>query len=163
MKRLLPQPLISAMLFVVWLMLNNTVHPAHLFLAALLAIVIPQWTSTLTFGMPAPKVKQPLTIVILMVIVLIDIVKSNIDVARLILGPEARIKPAFVWVPLDITDAHAKTALAGIITMTPGTLSADFSPDGKFLLVHALNVTEPNALIAAIKSRYELPLKEIFE
>lgn len=151
------------MLFVVWLMLNNTVHPAHLFLAALLAIVIPQWTSTLTLGMPAPKVKQPLTIVILMVIVLIDIVKSNIDVARLILGPEARIKPAFVWVPLDITDAHAKTALAGIITMTPGTLSADFSPDGKFLLVHAFNVTDPNALIAAIKSRYELPLKEIFE
>ncbi len=163
MKRLFPQPLISAMLFLIWLMLNNTVHPAHLFLAALLAITIPLWTSTVTHKISAPRIKQPLTIVILSIIVLFDIVKANIDVARLILGPEANIKPSFVWVPLDITDAHAKVALAGIITMTPGTLSVDFSADGKFLLVHALNVTDIDGLIAEIKSRYELPLKEIFE
>ncbi len=163
MKRLLPQPLISAMLFLIWLTMNNSLHPAHLLLAALLAVVIPLWTSRLSIGLRAPKIKQPLTVAILMVIVLIDIVRANFEVARLILGPEGRIKPSFVWVPLDLTDVHAKTALAGIITMTPGTLSTDFSPDGKFLLVHAFNVTDQAALIAEIKSRYELPLKEIFE
>ncbi len=161
MKRLMPQPLISAMLFLIWLALNNTIHPAHLLLGALLAIAIPLWTSALKFA--TPKIKQPSTIVALGVIVLIDIVKSNISVARLILGKESNIQPSFVWVPLDIVDPHAKAALAGIITMTPGTLSADFSDDGKHLLVHAFNVTDEAALIAEIKSRYELPLKEIFE
>ncbi len=163
MKRLFPQPLISVMLFVVWLALNNTLHPAHVLLGALLAVVIPWWTSTFAGGIKAPSVKQPLTIVILGLIVVFDIVKSNIAVARLIMGRQSNINPAFVWVPLDITDAHAKAVLAGIITMTPGTVSADFSEDGKYLLVHALNVTDVGQLIAEIKSRYELPLKEIFE
>ncbi len=157
----LPQPLISVTLFIVWLALNSTIHPAHILLAALLAIAIPLWTSRLSVC--APKIKQPLTIIVLGIIVLIDIVKSNITVARLILGREDNIHPAFVWVPLDVTDAYAKVALAGIITMTPGTLSANFSDDDKYLLVHAFHVTEPKALIAEIKSRYELPLMEIFQ
>lgn len=163
MKRMLPQPLISAMLLLVWLALNNTLHPAHLLLGALLAVAIPWWTSRFTGEIRAPRIRQPLTIVILGLIVLFDIVKSNIAVARLILGPESHIKPAFIWVPLEITEPHAKAVLAGIITMTPGTLSADFSDDGKYLLVHALNVEDADGMIAEIKSRYELPLKEIFE
>jgi multicomponent K+:H+ antiporter subunit E len=78
MKRWLPQPLISVMLLVIWLALNNTLHPAHLVLGVLLAWLIPLWTTRLKFD--TPGIKQPLTIVVLGVIVLIDIVKSNIDV-----------------------------------------------------------------------------------
>jgi multicomponent K+:H+ antiporter subunit E len=161
----LPQPLISAMLLIVWLALNNTIHPAHLLLGAVLATLIPVWTVQLTSPLTprAPTIKAPLTIIVLCVIVLIDIVKSNITVARLILGREDNIHPNFVWVPLDITDAYAKVALAGIITMTPGTLSAEFSDDGKYLLVHAFNVDTPSALIDEIKTRYEIPLMEIFQ
>jgi len=161
MKRWIPQPLVSAMLLAVWLALNNTLQPAHLLLGAVLAIAIPIWTSRISIGRPKPR--QLLTVIVLACIVLYDIVKSNIDVAILILGPEKNIKPSFVWVPLDLTDPHAKAALAGIITMTPGTLSSDFSDDGKYLLVHAFNVTDPAALVADIKARYEFPLKEIFE
>ena len=157
----LPHPLISLTLLIVWLVLNNAIHPAHILLGAVMAVAIPLWTSHLFVS--APKIRQPLTIIVLGIIVLIDIVKSNITVAGLILGRENNIRSAFVWVPLDVTDAHAKVALAGIITMTPGTLSADFSMDGKYLLVHALHVTDPDALIADIKSRYELPLMEIFQ
>ncbi len=161
MKRWIPQPLVSAMLLLVWLALNNTLHAAHLLLGGLLAIAIPLWTSRVSIGKPKPR--QLLTVIALACIVLYDIIKSNIDVAILILGPEKNIKPSFVWVPLDLTHPHAKAALAGIITMTPGTLSSDFSEDGKYLLVHALNVADAAALVATIKARYELPLMEIFE
>ena len=92
-----------------------------------------------------------------------DIVKSNIVVARQVLGPESRIRPAFVWVPLDIRDPHGIVALAGIITLTPGTLSSELSDDRRHLLVHAFNVDDEQALIAEIKQRYEAPLREIFE
>lgn len=161
MSRLLPQPLMSLVLFLVWLGLNNTVHPAHLLLGAALAIGIPLWTHRVPREPGRPNAF--VTAAILGCVVLYDIVKSNIDVARLILGPEARIKPSFVWVPLDIQDPYGRVALAGIITMTPGTLSADFSEDEQYLLVHAFNVDDPAALAADIKARYETPLMEIFE
>jgi len=80
-----------------------------------------------------------------------------------ILGPEERIRPGFVWVPLAIRDAYGTASLASIITMTPGTLSVDLSHDRRHLLVHALHVDDPAELIASIKSRYEQPLMAIFE
>jgi len=161
MRRWLPQPRMSLVLLTVWLALNNTADPGHVLLGFVLAVAIPLWTSRFEVSVTYPK--QLLTVVVLGVIVLFDIVKSNLDVARLILGREDNIQPDFVWVPLDITDAYARTALAGIITMTPGTLSVDFSADGKYLLVHALHVTDKAQLVRDIKARYELPLKEIFE
>jgi len=161
MKRRFPAPLLSATLFAVWLLLNNTLDPAQLVLGALLAIVVPWFTETLR--PERPRIRRPLLIVRLGLVVLWDIVLSNIEVARRILGPEEAIRPAFVWMPLELTDPHAIVSLAGIITMTPGTLSAELSPDRRHLLVHAFNVDDEAALIAQMKARYEAPLKEIFE
>jgi multicomponent K+:H+ antiporter subunit E len=160
-KRWLPAPLLSALLFVVWLLLNNTLDPAQIVLGALLAIVVPRFTERLR--PERPRIRKPLVIVRLGLVVLWDIVLSNIEVARRILGPEEAIKPAFVWMPLELTDPHAIVSLAGIITMTPGTLSAELSSDRRYLLVHAFNVDDESALIAQMKARYEAPLKEIFE
>lgn len=161
MKRWLPAPLLSATLFAVWLLLNNTVDAAHLVLGALVAIVVPWFTERLRPD--RPRIRRPLAILRLGLVVLWDIVMSNIEVARRILGPEEAIRPAFVWLPLDLTDPHAIVSLAGIITMTPGTLSAELSADRRHLLVHAFNVDDEAALIAQMKARYEAPLKEIFE
>lgn len=161
MKRWLPAPLLSATLFAVWLLLNNTVDAAHLVLGVLVAIVVPWFTERLR--PERPRIRRPLVILRLGLVVLWDIVMSNIEVARRILGPEAAIRPAFVWLPLDLTDPHAIVSLAGIITMTPGTLSAELSADRRHLLVHAFNVDDEAALIAQMKARYEAPLKEIFE
>ena len=160
MKRLLPSPLLSAALFAVWLLLNNTLDPAHVLLGALLAVLVPALTGRLR--PEQPRIRRPRLIVRLGLIVLWDIVLSNVEVARRILGPEAAIRPRFVWVPLALTDPHAILTLAGIITMTPGTLSAELSPDGRYLLVHAFNVDDEAELIAQIKARYEAPLKEIY-
>jgi multicomponent K+:H+ antiporter subunit E len=106
--------------------------------------------------------RKPLVAARFAVMVLWDIVLSNIEVARRILGPESAIHPHFIWVPLDITNPYGITALAGTITMTPGTLSAELSEDRKFLLVHCFNVNDIDAQIAQIKQRYETPLMEIF-
>jgi len=100
--------------------------------------------------------------VLLALIVAYDIVKSNLEVARRILGPESALRPGFVRVPVALTDPYAITVLAGIITMTPGTLTCAVAPDGRSLLVHALHLEDAEALVAEIKSRYESPLMEIF-
>ena len=91
-----------------------------------------------------------------------DIVVANIQVARQVLGPLERIRPGFVEVPLDLEDAFVATLLAGIVTLTPGTVSIEVDMERKLLNVHALDVPDAAALIAEIKTRYEVPLKEIF-
>ncbi len=159
--RWLPAPLISLLLFVVWLMLNQSLSLGHVALAALLAITVPWFSERLRPD--RPRLKRPLLIVRFGLLVLWDILKSNVEVARRILGPESAIRPRFVWVPLAIRDPHGIVSLAGVITMTPGTLSAEISEDRRHLLVHAFNVDDEAALIADIKARYEAPLMQIFD
>ena len=60
------------------------------------------------------------------------------------------------------TSPEAVALLAGTITMTPGTVTADVSADGKALLVHCLHAPDPEGVAAEIKDRYESRLKEIF-
>lgn len=158
---MLPHPLLSLALWAAWLMLNNSMSAAHVVLGALLGWAIPLASFHLIDG-PWPRLRRPDLMLRLGAIFLYDIVVSNIEVARRVLGPEAAIRPGFVRVPLDLTDAWAITALAGIITMTPGTLTAEVADDGSYLLVHALHIDDERALVATIKSRYEAPLKEIF-
>lgn len=160
MKRPARSLQLAAWLFVLWLLLIGTFSLAHVLLAAILALVIPLFTERLRDGRAG--MRRPLLAMKLAVVVLRDIVVSNLQVARLILGPQSRIHPSFLWVPLDIRNTHGITALASIITMTPGTLSCDLSDDGRHLLVHCLNLDDAAATIAQIKQSYERPLLEIF-
>lgn len=157
----LPHPLASATLLVMWLMLNGTVAPAHLLLGAFLAWAIPWLTRKL--WMRQLKLSNGMLALRLSGIVLYDIVRANFTVARLVLGPVARLRPAFVEIPLELREPFAISALASIITLTPGTVSCALSEDRRILLVHALDMDDEAALIEEIKARYEAPLKEIFE
>ncbi|HQR10730.1 MAG TPA: Na+/H+ antiporter subunit E [Casimicrobiaceae bacterium] len=161
MRRLLPHPLLSLVMLVVWLTLNNSVAPAQVLLGALLAWVLPLAGLHLADG-TWPHLRSPLVAIRLAFRVLLDIVVSNVEVMRRVLGPESAIRPGFVRVPLDLTDDWAITTLAGIITMTPGTLTADVATDRSHLLVHVFHIDDEVALVAAIKARYEAPLKEIY-
>jgi multicomponent K+:H+ antiporter subunit E len=163
MKRLrwLPHPLLSLTVWAVWLMFNNTIAPAHILLGAILALALPWMTSA--FWPEKLRLRHPWLALRLFFVVAHDIVVANLIVARLVLGPVSALRPAFVEVPLALQSPYAISVLASIITLTPGTVSSDLSADRRTLLVHALNVDDQDALVAEIKQRYEVPLKEIFE
>jgi multicomponent K+:H+ antiporter subunit E len=141
-------------------MLNGSLAPGHLVLGAALAVALP--LALARWIRPRARLRRPVVVLRLALTVLYDVVVSNVQVARLVLGPEERLRPGYVRVPLELVDAYAIGTLAGIITMTPGTLSCAVAPDRSYLLVHALDLGDPAGLAADIKARYERPLLEIF-
>jgi multicomponent K+:H+ antiporter subunit E len=52
--------------------------------------------------------------------------------------------------------------LAAVVSLTPGSVSADYDADAHALLVHGLDVGDPAAEAARIKARYERALREVF-
>ncbi|EWH11543.1 monovalent cation/H+ antiporter subunit E [Catenovulum agarivorans DS-2] len=171
MNRYFPAPSTSILLLVIWLLLNNSLSFGQVLLGTILAISIPIFTRP--FTEQNPSVKRPALAIKQLLVVLLDIITANIQVAILIVGPNKRLRPAFVKVPLDMTDALPITLLASTVSLTPGTVSAEVYPiseehhtsDNKtprYLLIHVLDLQDEAKLIEQIKTRYEAPIKEIF-
>ncbi|MHB1224769.1 MAG: Na+/H+ antiporter subunit E [Gemmatimonadaceae bacterium] len=158
--RLLPHPVLSTVLLVSWLLLHDSVAAGVVVSGALLAVGLPLLTRR--FWPEAPQTMRLAPVSRLVAVVLWDILAANIRVARLVLGPARALRPRFIELPLAVTSPLAITTLAGIITLTPGTVSANLSGDRRTLLVHALSDDDPAATVADIKQRYERPLLEIF-
>ncbi|HEU4627976.1 MAG TPA: Na+/H+ antiporter subunit E [Steroidobacteraceae bacterium] len=159
MKRL--RPFLILAMVVLWLLLNGTVSIGQVVLGLVVSIVIV--VVFRDFLPDEPRMRRPATAVALFFRVLYDIVQSNLGVARVILGRRTRnVRSAFVRIPLELRNPHGLAVLAGIVTSTPGTIWAGLAPDG-VLTLHVLDVDDEQALIRAIKERYERPLLEIFK
>lgn len=160
MNRLLPHPGLSALLVVMWVVMVNEVSFGALFLGLVMGITVPLLTAPWWPGRPHVRYLPALAYG---GVVLWDIVVANFQVAAIILfKPNRDLRPAWLTIPLDLTTPEAITVFAGTISLTPGTVSADVSACGKFLLVHALHAPDPGGEIAKVKTRYEARLKEIF-
>lgn len=161
-RRLVPHPWLTVLVTVVWMLLNNSASAGHLVLGLALGLAIPKITAV--YWPDRPRIRNPLAIAEYMAVVLWDIVVSNIQVARLILFRAGDgLQSRYVTVPLALRSPEAITVLAGTITMTPGTVTADVSADGRALLVHCIEADDPHAVVAQIKQRYEQRLLRIFE
>ncbi|MEN1929046.1 Na+/H+ antiporter subunit E [Luteimonas sp. MJ204] len=159
-RRWLPSLPLTLSITVFWLLMVSEVNAAQLTLALLLGLVIPLYATRIDREFANIGSLRPLPK--LLVVLLWDILMSNVRVARQVLGRESRIHSGFIWYPLDIGNIHGITALACCITLTPGTVTAALSDDRRYLLVHVLDLADEAALVADIKRRYECPLMEIF-
>ena len=161
MKTLLPHPLLSVLILLSWALLLNSLAPGVLLLGAVLAWLLPLLTRR--FWHQPVSVSRPLALALYVLRLTGDIITANIAVARLILGPMRRIEPRFFRYPLRLRDEFAITVLANTISLTPGTVTSDVSQDRHWLLVHALDAEDTEAMIETIYQRYERPLLAIFE
>jgi len=95
-----------------------------------------------------------------------ELVLANLRVARLVLGPRARLHPAIVALPLDVQSDLAIQLLAATITLTPGTLSLDVSSDRRTLYVHVVDLgpgADVEAFVRATKATSERRIREWLE
>ncbi|PDT15272.1 Na+/H+ antiporter subunit E [Rhizobium sp. J15] len=79
-----------------------------------------------------------------------------------VLSPDMKLKPGIFAFPLTVTSDFEITLLANLITLTPGTLSVDVSPDRRTLYVHALDCSDPEATKRGIANGFERKIMEAF-
>ena len=157
-----PHPFLTLVLAIVWILLQNDLTWGMAVFGVILGILIPR--ATAIWWPDQPQDFRMVRMARYAIVVLGDIIVANIEVAWIVLTvPNSRLKPAWISVPLDLKEPEAITLLAGTITLTPGTVSADLSEDGLFLLVHVLHTDDPDKVRDDIKSRYERRLMEIFK
>jgi multicomponent K+:H+ antiporter subunit E len=161
MNRVLPYPFLTAALLLTWVLLTSF-SPGQFLLGAVIAVAASRATAALQPS--KPRLRRWQLIPRLAGIVALDILRSNIAVASIILGGRRRDRVAgFVAIPLDLRDKTGLAVLACIVTSTPGTAWIEYAHDTGVLLIHVLDLVDKDEWIALIKNRYEASLMEIFE
>lgn len=162
MRRALPAPLLSALLLVVWLLLQGSLAATDVLLGVVLALAIPVLSAPLR---PLRvRVRRPLAITRLVLVVAHDVIASNANVAVHVLrARRAPPRSKFVRIPLTLRDPSGIATLALITTIVPGTVWTELALDSSAFLLHVFDVEDEAAFAAYYKARYERLLMEIFE
>jgi multicomponent K+:H+ antiporter subunit E len=148
-------------LLALWLVLNESVAWGHILLGSAIAGVAAAAFRRLHDAAP---VRRPMAAVRLLLAVAADVLRSNVAVARIVLGfgPPAR-RAGFLPITLALEAPAGLAVLACIVTATPGTSWVRYERRENLLTLHVLDLSDPQGLAEEIKRRYERPLMEIFQ
>lgn len=159
MKRILPFPLLSMAIAIMWMLLTGF-SSGHMLLAVIVGLTVPRVMLALK---PAPpRIRFSMAMIRLFGVVLVDIIRSNYAVARIILTSPQERTAGFIRIPLDMENPYGLAVLSIIITATPGTLWVQHDMTRRTVLIHVFDLVDDAHWISLIKNRYERLLMEIF-
>jgi multicomponent K+:H+ antiporter subunit E len=162
LRKLVPAPLLSLVLFALWLVLQRSASAGHLTLALALGILVPLLTTKIR-GSRA-RVRRPLVAARFLFVVGYDVLRSNFEIAwDLMIWRWRKPSARFVTIPLELRDPFGLAALAMVTTVVPGTVWSEIALDRTALRLHVWDLGEEEVFVARFKARYEKPLREIFE
>ncbi len=147
-------------LTVVWIAITGSLTVANLLLGLVVAV--------LSLGIVRAHVSRhrlkvkPVAAVLLAGLFIKELALSAYRVAVQVVTPKLVLKPGIFAFPLTVNRDFEITLLANLITLTPGTLSVDVSPDRRLLYVHALDCSDPVALKRDIAEGFERRIREAF-
>lgn len=161
MTRWFSVPLLIPALLLMWLLLNESISPGQIVLGLLVALFAARIFTVLDVERPRIRFGRPM--LRLAGTVLYDIIRSNIAVLRIILGPRhLTATSGFIRIPIDMRSHYGLAVLSIIVTATPGTLWVQYDSTRGSLLLHVLDLVDEEQWIHLIKYRYERLLMEIF-
>ncbi|MBS8266013.1 Na+/H+ antiporter subunit E [Mesobacillus boroniphilus] len=153
------QILLNFILAFVWMFLKTSYSPASFFVGyffGLLIIYIFRRFFTSRFYL-----LRVVAVVNLIYIFSKELLLSNIAVLKAVLRPKLNIKPGIFAFPTELKEDWEITMLANLITLTPGTLVVDVSPDNRILYVHAMDISDADEAIQSIKNTFEKAIMEV--
>lgn len=151
--------MVNLLIAIIWMFLNDSYTMANFvfgFLIGLLLLFVLRRFMEFDFYFV-----RVIAFARLVWIFLIEMIKANIDVAKVVLRPKLNNKPGIIAVDTSLETELEISTLAALITLTPGTVSMDFSADGKTIYVHSIDVDDRDAMVAQIKGSFEKAIKEV--
>ncbi|GMG87081.1 Na+/H+ antiporter subunit E [Biformimicrobium ophioploci] len=89
-----------------------------------------------------------------------ELVLSSLRVAQEVLSPKMLSTPRIMRVPLEIRDPNQILVLTSLISLTPGTLVLDVTPENDAMIVHTMFVEDPEAFRREIREGFEYRVRE---
>ncbi|MBU9722543.1 MULTISPECIES: Na+/H+ antiporter subunit E [Bacillaceae] len=153
------QILLNITIAIIWMLLRNDFSGVEFLLGYIVGIVLLfVLRRFLRFDFYLIRV---FAIVKLILLFIKELILSNIDVIKIVLSPKMDIKPGIIAVPTTLKTDWEVTLLASLISLTPGTLSMDFSEDGRTIFVHSIHVPDKNEAIKQIHTTFERAISEV--
>ncbi|MFB4211908.1 Na+/H+ antiporter subunit E [Shouchella sp. JSM 1781072] len=97
----------------------------------------------------------------LMLIFMKELAIANVSVMKTALSPKMDVAPGIVAVPTRLETETEKTMFAVMMTLTPGTLSIEFSLDSNVIFVHALDARNRDEIIHSVQNTFERGILEV--
>lgn len=90
-----------------------------------------------------------------------ELLLSGYFVAKELLRPKLNIRPGIVAVPTQLRSDWEITLFACLITLTPGTLTLEVSPEKDVLYIHSMDIPDTEQVILQIKNTFEKAIMEV--
>lgn len=161
MKAWFPHPLYAAFLALGWMILREHYSIGDFLVGYVIGAVVVYLHRS--FFPQDIDIRQPLQFLKLLLVFAREVIVANLQVAWIVVRPNLAIRPAALVLPLELRDDVSITALANMITLTPGTWTIDVAPDRSALYIHCLTTDDVEAVKKQIKEQFEGPLKTTIE
>jgi multicomponent Na+:H+ antiporter subunit E len=133
------QILLFVLLLAFWLIIIPSINLVQIVVGSIVAFAIT------IYSFDATTSSKPFNINLLYIfkfirfslVLLVEIVKSNIEVAKIILSPKLKIKPKFIKINNPLKSDFNRVIYGNAITLTPGTITVELEKD--YIIVHVLN------------------------
>jgi len=155
------QILLNVILALTWMFLSTSATGSSFVIGYLLGAII-LYLFRRFFDTPF-YLRKVVSVVKLILIFIRELLVANLDVFKTIIRPKLELTPGIFTYETSLKKDWEITLLSILITLTPGTLVMDISPDNKTLYIHALNIREINEMIDGIRNSFEQVIKEVSE
>lgn len=148
-------------LMVFWLILSPSITIEAVVTGSIAVAFVVTFSKDLLFTKgesPLYSVKKILLLISYIPVLVLEIIKSGIDVAKIVLSPKMQIKPGFTKINIPLKTDFAKVLFANSVTLTPGTLTVDIIGDE--YIIHHLTQEASQGLIGSTLENYARKLEE---
>jgi len=153
------QIVVNILMAVIWIFLQSNYTATSFIVGYMIGILI--LFMLRRFLVSDFYVHQVWAIIKLIMLFIIELIKANIDVIKVVLRPKLNHQPGIVAVTTRLESDAEITLLAALISLTPGTISMDFSEDSKTIYIHAIDVPDKEEMIKDIHDTFERAIMEV--
>jgi multisubunit Na+/H+ antiporter MnhE subunit len=161
MKNPFPHPIYTFFLALGWMILRQGYGVGDFLVGYVIAALVVYIHRN--FFLQSVRIRKPFQWFKMLLVFAREVIIANIQVAWIVMRPRLKLQPAAIRLPIDLRDDVSITALANMITLTPGTWTIDVAPDRSALYVHCLSAPDVEAVKRQIKQQFEARLKATIE